>query len=106
MKRFIYHLVFLHVALFGSPSVLAQNTAEESITMLSYNIRHGVGMDNAMNLERQAAIIKACEADVVGLQEVDSMTNRSGVIDEAAYLAQQKLFLFFFLLFLEGVLFV
>ena len=90
MKRFIYHLVFLHVALFGSPSVLAQNTAEESITMLSYNIRHGAGMDNAMNLERQAAIIKACEADVVGLQEVDSMTNRSGVIDEAAYLAQQN----------------
>jgi endonuclease/exonuclease/phosphatase family metal-dependent hydrolase len=46
--------------------VLAQTTTQEPITILTYNIRHGVGMDYAMNLERQAAIIKACEADVVG----------------------------------------
>ena len=90
MKRFIYHLILLQVALLGPLSLLAQTTAQESITILTYNIRHGVGMDNAMNLERQAAIIKACEADVVGLQEVDSMTVRSGMIDEAAYLAQKN----------------
>ena len=90
MKRFIYHLILLQVALLGPLSLLAQTTAQESITILTYNIRHGAGMDNAMNLERQAAIIKACEADVVGLQEVDSVTNRSGIIDEAAYLAQKN----------------
>jgi len=90
MKRFIYHLVLLYVALLGSLSALAQTTTQESITILTYNIRHGAGMDNTMNLERQAAIIKACEADVVGLQEVDSVTDRSGMIDEAAYLAQEN----------------
>lgn len=90
MKRIVFHLILLHMALLGSLSMLAQTKAPETITMLTYNIRHGAGMDNAMNLERQAAIIKACEADVVALQEVDSVTNRSGVIDEAAYLAQEN----------------
>ena len=90
MKRIVFHLILLHMALLGSLSMLAQTKAPETITMLTYNIRHGAGMDNAMNLERQAAIIKACEADVVALQEVDSVTNRSGMIDEAAYLAQEN----------------
>lgn len=90
MKRTIVLLVFLHMALLGSLSVLAQTTPQEPIRILTYNIRHGAGMDNEMNLERQSAIIKACEADVVGLQEMDSITSRSGMIDEAAYLAQQN----------------
>ena len=90
MKRIVFHLILLHMALLGSLSMLAQTKAPETITMLTYNIRHGARMDNAMNLERQAAIIKACEADVVALQEVDSVTNRSGMIDEAAYLAQEN----------------
>lgn len=90
MKRIVFHLILLHMALLGSLSMLAQTKAPETITMLTYNIRHGAGMDNAMNLERQAAIIKACKADVVALQEVDSVTNRSGMIDEAAYLAQEN----------------
>lgn len=90
MKRIIIHLLLLNAALLGSLSVRAQATTQEPITILTYNIRHGAGMDNAMNLERQAAIIKACETDVVGLQEVDSVTNRSGMIDEAAYLAQEN----------------
>ena len=90
MKRIIFHLVLLHVALLSPLSVQAQTTTQEPITILTYNIRHGAGMDYVMNLERQAAIIKACEADVVGLQEVDSVTNRSGMIDEAAYLAQEN----------------
>lgn len=89
-KRVLLALMFASMALLGPLSLLAQTTAQESITILTYNIRHGAGMDNAMNLERQVTIIKACEADVVCLQEVDSVTNRSGMIDEAAYLAQEN----------------
>ncbi len=90
MKRIIVFLILLHVTLLGLQSVLGQIMPREPITILTYNIRHGARMDDTINLERQAAIINACDADVVGLQEVDSMTNRSGMIDEAALLAQKN----------------
>ena len=39
--------------------------------MASYNIHAGAGEDNVFDLERTAQAIKALDADVVGLQEVD-----------------------------------
>jgi len=88
MKRIIFHISLSCVALLAL-IMSAQCTRKAPLTMLTYNIRHGAGMDLTMNLERQAAIIKACQADVVGLQEVDSVTGRSGRIDEAAWLARE-----------------
>jgi len=45
---------------------------------ISYNIRNGNGMDDVNNLERVAAVICAEKADFIAIQEVDSMTTRSG----------------------------
>ena len=59
------------------------------VRMLSYNIRHGAGMDDVIDLDRQATAIKRANANVIGLQEVDSCVKRSGYIPEAAVLAEK-----------------
>ncbi|NQV30673.1 MAG: endonuclease/exonuclease/phosphatase family protein [Candidatus Marinimicrobia bacterium] len=44
---------------------------------MTYNIRHGVGMDRVLDLTRTARVIQAGNADFVILNEVDHGTNRS-----------------------------
>ncbi len=68
----------------GPPCTHAQDT----VRVLSYNIRHGTGMDGRVDLERTAAVIRALAPDVVLLQEVDSCTARTGGVDQAALLAE------------------
>lgn len=48
------------------------------VKLMSYNIKNGVGMDNRSNIQRVANVITATRPNVVALQEVDSMTARSG----------------------------
>lgn len=55
----------------------------ESITVATYNIRHGRGMDGRVDLARTAAAIQALNADVIALQEVDNRVERSGGVDQA-----------------------
>ena len=52
--------------------------------ILAYNIRHGAGMDLAIDLPRLAEVIKPLDADVVLLQEVDRGCERSGGVDQMA----------------------
>ena len=56
--------------------------------ILAYNIRHGAGMDLAVDLPRLAAVINPLQADVVLLQEVDNGVRRSGGVDQMAEFAQ------------------
>jgi len=58
------------------------------LRVLCWNIHHGRGIDDLINLERQAAIIRSSAADVVALQEVDQKTTRSGGTDQTAELAK------------------
>lgn len=60
--------------------------ASTPIRVATYNIRHGVGMDDALRLERTAATLRGLEADIVALQEVDSVVRRSGDVDQARVL--------------------
>lgn len=55
--------------------------------LMSYNIRNGIGMDNQRDLQRVADVIRAYAPDVVAVQEVDSMTARSGQRDVLGELA-------------------
>jgi len=57
------------------------------IRVLSYNIRHGEGMDNRIDLKRIAEVIKSASPDLVSLQEVDYQMERTGGIDQAKELA-------------------
>lgn len=53
------------------------NAGPDTIRVLNYNIRYGLGMDDLLDLRRIAGIILETEADLVALQEVDVGVERS-----------------------------
>ena len=73
MRNLKKNLLFIFAALFIF-SAQAQNT----LKLMSYNIKNANGMDNVCNFQRIANVINNTSPDVVAIQEVDSMTNRSG----------------------------
>lgn len=79
MKTFLCLAVFLN---FGSP------TFGNELRILSYNIKHGQGMDGKVDLKRTAAVIAQEKPDLVALQEVDVNCTRSGKIDIASELGK------------------
>ena len=58
------------------------------LRVLSYNIKHGEGMDGKIDLERVAAVIARKNPDLVALQGVDKNCPRSGNRDIAAELGK------------------
>lgn len=78
----------------AAPAVTAQPA--RGLRLLSYNIRHGAGLDGRTDLTRIADLIVDLNADVVALQEVDRRTARTGGIDQAAELARLAGYEFFF----------
>ncbi len=46
-------------------------------TIMTYNIRHGVGMDRVLDLERAARVIETANPDIIVLNEMDNGTARS-----------------------------
>lgn len=79
-------LRLLFLPLFLGPAASA--TPPPTLRVLSYNIHHGAGLDGKIDLPRIARVIKSAAPDVVSLQEVDRMTQRSGGVDQAARLAE------------------
>lgn len=66
--------------------ILALNSCTSSkagLTIMTYNIRHGVGMDRVLDLERTAQVIQAAKPDVVILNEVDHGTQRAFGVRQA-----------------------
>ena len=60
------------IALFSlSLTIIAQETMKDTITVLSYNIHHGEGLDGKLDLQRIADVVKRENPDVVAFQEVD-----------------------------------
>ncbi|MFD7944029.1 endonuclease/exonuclease/phosphatase family protein [Streptomyces sp. NPDC059744] len=60
------------------------------LRVATYNIHAGAGMDNVFDLDRQAAELRALDADVIGLQEVDvHWDTRSQWRDVARELAER-----------------
>jgi len=60
----------------------------EPLRLVSYNIKHGEGMDGKIDLARIAKVIAAEKPDLVALQEVDQKCKRSGSVDQAAELGR------------------
>ncbi len=75
------------LVLFAGLATLAV-TAQQRVTVLSYNIHHGEGMDERIDLPRIAGVIRSVSPDVVALQEVDRKTQRTGRIDQAEELSR------------------
>lgn len=70
-------------------ALLAEPLAGQPIVrIVAYNIRHGEGMDGRVDLERIADVLRALDADVIALQEVDDRAERTGDVDQVAVLAR------------------
>ena len=83
MKKFIV----LVTLLLGMALVsLGQN---RQLQIMSYNVRHCAGMDMVVDYDRTANVIVQQQPDVVALQELDSMTGRSGNRDQLGELASR-----------------
>jgi endonuclease/exonuclease/phosphatase family metal-dependent hydrolase len=60
------------------------------IKVMTFNIHHGKGVDKQANLSRIAEVIDICDADIIGLNEVDRhFSKRSLYEDQARWLANQ-----------------
>ena len=68
----------------GSPPI----ASAQSLKILSYNIHHGADKDEVNTLREMGEFIKRSKADLVGLQEVDSICGRSGKVDQMKVLAE------------------
>ena len=58
------------------------------VTLATFNIHHGRGLDDEVDLERTARVIRETGAELVALQELDRHNPRSGNVDQPAELAR------------------
>lgn len=59
------------------------------VNVVSYNVRNGIGMDRKTDYERIAKVINELHADIIALQELDSVTKRSNGTYVLGELAKQ-----------------
>lgn len=62
--------------------------AQQSFTIMTYNIHHGANKQEQLTLDSMGLFIKESGADIIGLQEVDSVCDRSGKTDQMKQLAR------------------
>jgi endonuclease/exonuclease/phosphatase family metal-dependent hydrolase len=62
--------------------------AQQQLNIISYNIRHGRDLSDSDQLKSIARLITKSKADIVGLEEVDSVCSRSGKVDQTDMLAK------------------
>jgi endonuclease/exonuclease/phosphatase family metal-dependent hydrolase len=74
---------FLLLLLISSITASAQ-----TLKLMTYNIHHGADKKEINTLEAMGKFIKDSGADLIGLQEVDSMCNRSGRVDQMKRLSE------------------
>ncbi|WP_139320514.1 endonuclease/exonuclease/phosphatase family protein [Saccharomonospora sp. CUA-673] len=80
----------LAAGVFGASAVSAAPPDRSSLSVLSFNIHHGVGMDDELDLDRIARVIARSGADVAALQEVDRHhSERSEWRDQTRELAKR-----------------
>lgn len=86
MKHLLIALLFVFL---GYGKTNGEELPDRDIRVMSYNIRNGIGMDGKMDFQRIADVIGKASPDIVALQEIDSMTNRSGQHDVLVEVAKR-----------------
>lgn len=87
-------LLILCATLAGCASARRDSSAPDTrqptpgVRVLVYNIHAGLDANGASNLDSVAALVRATGADLVLLQEVDSVVRRSGGVDQPTTLAE------------------
>ncbi len=90
----ILPILAVGLAAYGASSSAATSRAAAKVQqtatlrILAYNIKHGLGMDGAIDLERIARVINDLQPDVVTLQEVDSAVERTSGVDQTKVLGE------------------
>lgn len=92
--RIIVYLVFISglvIQLFFTTDSFASGKpgVTDTLKILTYNVRNCKGMDNVTDYERVAKVISRINAEVVAIQELDSVTERSKRIDVLAELSRK-----------------
>ncbi|QDV68810.1 hypothetical protein Poly24_25230 [Rosistilla carotiformis] len=85
-----YRWLLIACLLLGTVAVPRGASAQSPSTLrvLCYNIHYGQGNDGVYDLERLARVIVAAKPDLVALQEVDVVVERSGKVHQAQRLAE------------------
>lgn len=89
MKNLLIAVVMTIVSVVGLTATAGAQTANigKPLTIMSYNVRNGLGLDDRVDYERIGGLIRSVAPDVVAIQELDSVTVRSGgvcVLNEIA----------------------
>lgn len=80
----------LLIALLAAPALVGSAAPPQTdVRVVSYNIKHGLGTDQVVDLERTAGVLRALMPDIVGLQEVDDRATRSGSVAQAERLGER-----------------
>lgn len=78
------------IVIAGTQTPAAAATRSAELTVASFNIHHGAGPDDVVDLDRIARVITTTGADVVGVQEVDHhWSARSGYVAQDEVLASK-----------------
>ncbi|MCT4602331.1 MAG: endonuclease/exonuclease/phosphatase family protein [Marinifilum sp.] len=85
MKKIILVAFCLSICIFYA----CDQKQSSQLKIISYNIKHGEGMDQILDLSRSAEIIKAQAPNLCGLQEIDDFCLRSDSVGQTDYLAQK-----------------
>lgn len=59
-----------------------------TIRVLTYNVHSCIGLDRKLSLDRIGEVIARCEPDVVALQELDILRQRTGGVDQVEGIAR------------------
>jgi endonuclease/exonuclease/phosphatase family metal-dependent hydrolase len=87
MKRRVF-LLLLFLGLLGISEAPCLAAPQDTLRILAYNVRHGNGMDEVVDLTRAAALINRLHPDVVTLQEIDNRVERTGGVDQSRRLGE------------------
>jgi endonuclease/exonuclease/phosphatase family metal-dependent hydrolase len=96
LARFAVPMILVVVACVargGAPAAASDSASpagapKTTLRILAYNIHHGAGNDEKLDLQRIAHLIRSLDPDLVALQEVDYLTERTGRADQAAELGR------------------
>ena len=97
MKANIFKTLFLLLILAVSCTSTANrnnsddqdNRGENTTRLMSYNIRNAKGLDDVTDYDRIADVINNTAPNIVGIQELDSVTARSQGVDVLDVLAEK-----------------
>ncbi len=71
------------------PMIEPHPAARKLLTVMTYNLHQGFGMDNQLDLEEIASTIRRVDPDVIGLQEADAGRAPSLSVDQVLWLSRR-----------------